>query len=30
MRGEGKSGGGWVVAGSAGEIDRVTTQREAK
>lgn len=29
MRGEGKSGGGWVAAGCAGETDRVTTQREA-
>lgn len=31
MRGEGEGGGGWVVAGGGtGEIDKVTTQREAK
>lgn len=30
MRGEGEGGGVRVVAGGTGEIDRVTTQREAE
>lgn len=30
MRGKGEGGGGWVVVGGTGEIDRVTTQCEAK
>lgn len=30
MRGKGEGGGVWVVVGGTGEIDRVTTQCEAK